>query len=419
MNLKIIFHLTLIILTIYLPSASEAQELGSKKSTNASSHINIKNEIASLSHPERMKAYDILRSLSDNEVYEIMSLNAPLVYTIEGKKYFLGTELKEEKATNSCIPKAVNLNHFHPGHYLSIDSDYDLKNTYIHMVQFEGIRKAYKWRDLELEKNIYYIHDINQDLSFVKNLNKQLFIEIDLIERHNLNNPPTPNYIKQSKAYGGDIPGMYGNFALHPSIGLLHPLLSNSSVKDALKEMISFLAENYNTDPNFEGISIGMTGIDFQFSGISCQEYLETLLDILNHAKDSFYNKTVLLNIDFICQDIDAFVSKLEENYIGIETPFDLDRLQKPFVKEHTFPKMSILRDKIPTASKMQTGNSPSDELTKTLLKLSTKEINPWYHFWHYPSNYNSFSIENAVMSSHNGLYQNQLRCLRLPLTVR
>ena len=86
-------------------------------------------------------------------------------------------------AASVVAPRSIDVSHFHPGFYFA--SNYDAISSfdaYKDWPHFVGIKKLYKWRDLETVEGVYDFLGIEADLAHAQSTNKQLWIAISMTQ---------------------------------------------------------------------------------------------------------------------------------------------------------------------------------------------------------------------------------------------
>lgn len=290
--------------------------------------------------------------------------------------------------SSAVTPRAVNANNFHPGFYFA--SNYDsitYFDAYKDKEYFVGIKKLYKWRDLEIAEGVYDFSGIQADLAHAESIHKQLWIAISVTEYNGRVRPKTPPYMWNDPKYGCG-PEFYGAYKRSVQNDGWLPCSWNEHVHERLVALYQALGALLNNEPHFEGINIDETStgkpLDTSLGWSSVKELAAFKATALA-VKNAFPDKTVLQMINYASFDVIEFANWLVNNGIGTSGPdVHLGEENKEFLNKVIYPFHFANHNHVPTGIEVQHDNYTRYGQTPEIILGGTIErINPWYMFWH------------------------------------
>ena len=291
-----------------------------------------------------------------------------------------------------AAPKHANIDQFHPGYFMllghkSTTSEFDLV---MNNLDFVGVKKLYRWVDLEVSPGVYDFSTIENDLAYVKKHGKRLFIQIIEIQMGPWQ-PWVPRYMWRDESYGcgasSDLGFYYGVYPRTVQAGGFYPCYWNEKVRNAFYGLYTALGDRFNNEPYFEGIALSETSVgycsDCGYNVALVKEFYETVA-LLSRA--AFSNKTVLQMINYSPSGFDLvqFTEFFVERGIGIGGPdVFLDETKKKSLNETIYPLSLKYHDEVITGIDVQWANYERyGQTPPIILEGAIEKINPYYMFW-------------------------------------
>ncbi|MCT2409593.1 hypothetical protein NZD88_18730 [Chryseobacterium antibioticum] len=164
-----------------------------------------------------------------------------------------------------------------------------------------GVQIVYNWRSLETSKDVYDFSRIEDDLKYLTQLDRQLFIQL----QDRFFEPEAryvPDYILNEKEYTGGLVPQYDNPGENKPIGNGWVTQQwNPAVQERYQKLIGELAKKF--DGKIQGINLPETAIDIDMkrdkTGFSCDRYFQAELDNLKFARNAFKKSYVLQYVNF------------------------------------------------------------------------------------------------------------------------
>jgi hypothetical protein len=285
-------------------------------------------------------------------------------------------------ANNARSGKQGGIN---PGHYMSVG--HTAGNREFARIagnqNFVGVKKRYRWKDLEKARGVYDFSRIERDLWYLQSIDKRLWITV-LETTNGGNKPPlVPQYITNDSAYGCG-PKPYGVYSRQIGSGGWIPCWWNSNTTARLKALYVALGERFNKEPYFEGLNLHETAYDAKAArkqdGYSSSAISSSYVQIAIATKNAFPNKIVQHMINYAPFSLESFSSKMLGAGIGLGGPDTENPNRGSIGKSYDLIKKS--RDKVPNSIDVQWNNYSRGLGANQLLDIAIKHIEPWYVFW-------------------------------------
>lgn len=215
-------------------------------------------------------------------------------------------------------PKTSESVKWNPGHYLlafkkTTQQDF-LKGNFL------GVQKKYDWKDIEKSKGNYDFSIIKNDLSFLQQNNKRLFIELST-KAFGQDEIAAPNYLNEPEYNGG----LY-----RTETGSLNPVFWNPKVEERLIALYTALGKEFDKELYVEGVNLDETAVSSSIqngvaqSGVptySETAYVAALNRQMKALKDAFPHKVVIQYTNFPRTALKALTDFEVSNCIGIGGP--------------------------------------------------------------------------------------------------
>lgn len=277
---------------------------------------------------------------------------------------------------------------FHPGYWVFVGGDGREKFEFLkECPEIVGVKKVYTWRELEPAEGQYDFSEIEGDLKYCEALGKRFWLRIGHTEWSGRGKPKTPEYMWADPKYGGDSK-WYGNFP-RGKRGW-YPVFWNPHVKARWAALCEALGKRFNSEPYFEGFSLGETAVkradEYGWTRKGIEEAFK--FNVLA-AKKAFPNKIVMQHINFAAYDLATFATWLAGNGIGIGGP-DVSVTKgrdSPICK--AYAQYARFHDVVATGPDVQWSNyvrknpNTGKQVTAAeILRYAVETMNPWYIFW-------------------------------------
>lgn len=233
------------------------------------------------------------------------------------------TEQARESGPISSALVAGNVTKWNPGHYVQFGSnandfviDAALKET-AGMPFVKGIMIRASWWQLEKGKGNYDFSRIDRYLAKAKAKNKRLFLMVGTKTFDG--DKAVPDYLRTSQYSGGafrigTIKGTYGeNMALH-----------DDDVRDRLIALMQALANRYNKDNNFEGVTFNETAWGKMANPLSegqQKQFFSNLAKVNTATRAAFSNTVVLQFINYPADLVPALFENMKDKGVGMGGP--------------------------------------------------------------------------------------------------
>lgn len=176
--------------------------------------------------------------------------------------------------------------------YVSAD-DFEAAKPLLRRSDIKGVQIIYSWASLEPTRNQYDFTKLDNDLNFIKSLNKELFIQLQ--DRTFSNRwKGVPRYIQNDPEYSG------GTVKKEEGSGWIAAQW-NSNVRARYQSLISALALKY--DGKIRGINLPETATDLAdnstSAGFNCDKYFDAEIENARFAANAFKKSSVVLYSNF------------------------------------------------------------------------------------------------------------------------
>lgn len=290
--------------------------------------------------------------------------------------------------TPARYPQSVkNPQNFHPGFYMAIGHNDSITKASViaNDPNFAGVKKRYRWRDLETAEGTYDFSKIENDIAYLRSIGKQLFVSITFTVFSDASPPIVPKYMWSDSRYGcGEGGRYYGAFRRTSQEGGWLPCRGNATFDGRLRALYSALGKRFNTDPNFEGINLGETSTGRNPNFKNPNEKLDVFKSYALAAKQAFPDKTVMQMINYANFDLKAFGDWLASRGIATGGPdVHVARAEGSLATAYSVHKENHWLT--PNGIDVQWDNwtkGGQQYSSADLLNTAVDYINPWYMFW-------------------------------------
>lgn len=204
-------------------------------------------------------------------------------------------------------PPPISAKPLHHFVYFGMDRE-QIRTTksFLDTKQFEGAQVAYSWRQLEPGKDEYDFSLIREDLAFLTQYGKKLWIQIQDVsfsERWN----PVPKYLLKDPQYHGGANRQYeykNNDEEHATAAGWAARRWDPAVQDRFHKLLFALAKEF--DGRIEGINFAESAVDFGTTGQLYPEgftpgkYRDVLVTNLKVLKRAFSKSIALQYANFM-----------------------------------------------------------------------------------------------------------------------
>lgn len=225
-----------------------------------------------------------------------------------------------------------------------------------------GAQITYAWKNLEPGKGIYDLHEIEEDLLFLQQHGKKLWIQLQDVTfscKFNV----TPGYLLTDPAYHG---GANLQYALSadgkPVKGGWTTRRWDPAVAKRFHLLLKQLAKQF--DGRIEGINLPETAVDFQAveelwpEGFTSTIYLKAIKKTMLVLRKSFRQSVPVQYANFMpgpLSDLAAVYAYARKIGLGVGGP-DI-KVYRPFQMKNSYPMIKALAGIVPTAMAVQEGN--------------------------------------------------------------
>lgn len=180
--------------------------------------------------------------------------------------------------------------------YFARDRDSMHGHPFLDAERFAGAQIMYSWRDLELSRDHYDFSPIRDDLDYLAEHGKTLFIQLQDATFYN-QNLSAPDYLRSAEFDGGMIQQRTDNGALEGWVAKRW----NAAVRERFAALISALGEEFDGD--IAGINLQETaiGVSAEYDpSFSPTGYVEGLKANMQALADAFPNTVKLQYANFM-----------------------------------------------------------------------------------------------------------------------
>lgn len=243
---------------------------------------------------------------------------------------------------------------WHPGHYAYVGGG-KLTPEVLALPHFQGVQKAFTWRDLEPARDRYDFSSLKRDLELVRRHGKQLVVQLTF-KSFIAGERSVPDYLK-GPDFGG---GVY-----HARVGGFNPVLWNKAVNARFLALMTALGREFDRDPNLEAVNLPETAPSLAVTGpgegvdpYDEQKYFEALKDQIRTLRQAFPTTVVIQYTNFPPKLLDALTDYEKELGVGMGGP-DVypreDAVSDP--KRGVYRLYSKLAGTVPLGAAVQSSN--------------------------------------------------------------
>lgn len=195
-----------------------------------------------------------------------------------------------------------------PEHYIYFGRDRDqiADPRFLSSPAIAGAQLKYTWRELEPERDRYELDLIRQDLLFLREHDKRLFVQIqDVSFEERLIN--VPDYLLEDPGFHGGVARQFGFEGTDESQPVAEGWVSrrwDPAVRERLARLLRAIASEF--DGSIAGLNLPETSVGFGESGdlwpegYSPSAYFAALKDLMATAKAAFRRSHLVLYANFM-----------------------------------------------------------------------------------------------------------------------
>ncbi len=210
---------------------------------------------------------------------------------------------------------------WHPGNYMLVYMD--APQSHLNDIRNEptvlGAQIRYRWADLEPRKGVYDFSRIESDLEYLASMPTPKRLVAQIMDRKFNTTDPTgivPDYLLDDAEYKGGIARTKNGFVAR---------LWDGAVMDRLIALYRALADRFNDDPYFEGITSEETtlGIDSEapppdYSRAALAAQLKRMMIAVRSA---WPNTNIFIYTNYLVGELEGIISYAHEKQCGVGGP--------------------------------------------------------------------------------------------------
>lgn len=168
-----------------------------------------------------------------------------------------------------------------------------------------GAQLKYTWRELEPAPDRYEFGAIREDLAFLRQHGKRLFLQLQDVSFSEAQ--VSPDYLRSDPAYHGGVAGKYETDAAgNPQFAGWVARRWDPAVRERFARLLAALAREF--DGSIEGVVLPETSLGFddparQPSGYSAAGYASGVRETLTAARSAFHRSCVIIYANFMPGD--------------------------------------------------------------------------------------------------------------------
>lgn len=287
---------------------------------------------------------------------------------------------------NSSKFNSEKIKEYNPGNYIftsNIPKAYD--KIINESESFKGFQKRYYWKQLEPRMDEYDFSSIKEDLNFVKSIDKELFIQLQMKTFKNYD-IAIPDYLL-TENYSG---GVYYYSTKKGDKGT-NGIIWDDNFRLRYIKLVKKLGDEFDNEPYIEGINFPETVTSINIDEINSQEqiktpitqtnYVESIGIFLNESKKSFPKSTIIQYVNFLpnSDHIKPLFDFLIENKIGVGGP---DTFVKPGkLLQITYKEVPRAKGKVPIGYAVQWSNYDEGSVNE-IYNFNKNILVSDYTFW-------------------------------------
>jgi hypothetical protein len=236
---------------------------------------------------------------------------------------FVREQASEGGALRSASMAAGAVTKWNPGHYIQFGSNANdfvidaALNETAKMPFVKGIMIRASWWQLEKNKGQYDFSRIDRYLNKAKAKGKRVFLMVGTKTFDG--DKAVPDYLRTSQYSGGafrigTIKGTYGE----------NMALQDDDVRDRLIALMQALANRYNKDNNFEGVTFNETAWGKMVNPLSDaqqKQFFSNLAKVDTATRAAFSNTVVLQFINYPADLVPALFENMKDKGVGMGGP--------------------------------------------------------------------------------------------------
>jgi len=296
--------------------------------------------------------------------------------------------------------------------FFNMDRERIQEESFLKTRNFVGAQLKYTWKELEPTKGNYHFQDIKNDLKYLNEHGKKLFIQLQDV-MFDTSRANVPHYLRTDPIYNGGVDIQYltiDNDSIISQDGYVARRW-DKLVAERFYELLFALGKEF--DGKIEGINLPETAVGFGETGklypegFSPEKYREAIINQMNKVKQAFPNSKVIQYANFmpgewLPWDDKGYLKSLynfaKENDIGMGGP-DI-KIYKKAEMNHSYKFLKEYSSDIITGIAVQWGNY--EEINpKTGNQVTIDEI---YHFGQ-----NEIGLNYIFWSTQEPFYSNYL----------
>ncbi len=195
-----------------------------------------------------------------------------------------------------------------PKNYIFFGRDRDRisEPNFLSTAAIVGAQLKYTWHELEPERDLFALSAIQDDLEFLEEHGKQLFIQIqDMSFDEDIVN--VPGYLLEDPVFGGGVAMKYESASVKGDPPLMDGWTArrwDPAVRDRFSRLLHAVAEAF--DGRLAGVNLAETSIGFgrdprhQPPGYTPETYFEGIKDLMSTAGKAFRKSNVIIYANFM-----------------------------------------------------------------------------------------------------------------------
>jgi hypothetical protein len=190
--------------------------------------------------------------------------------------------------------------------YFGLDRERITEESFLESEVIVGAQLKYRWPELEPQRDHYDIDLILEDLAFLEQHGKRLFIQLqDVSFDEGIVN--VPRYLREDPAFGGGMARQYGFEGDDESMPIAEGWVArrwDPGVRARFTRLLGALGKEL--DGRIEGLNLPETAIEFGETGelhppgFSYESYLEGVKALMSAARQAFPSSQVIQYANFM-----------------------------------------------------------------------------------------------------------------------
>ena len=190
--------------------------------------------------------------------------------------------------------------------YFGVERSRILEAEFLETESIVGAQLKYRWQELEPDRDRYDLQPILQDLAFLEQHGKALFVQLqDVSFEEGIVN--VPDYLRNDPAFGGGVARQYSFEEDDETVPIAEGWVArrwDPAVRARFIKLLQVLAQEL--DGRIEGLSLPETSVGFGESGelhppgFTYESYFEGVTIIMTAAREAFRRSHVIQYANFM-----------------------------------------------------------------------------------------------------------------------